>query len=79
MKFSNMLKLIEAQTDFVYPNHPETKKGEIFLTNTDEVNNIGWKTARAGKVAYRADGTVDVDCVPVFVQTWELEKAPAPH
>ncbi len=58
-------------------NHPELKKGEIFLLNIgwNEFNEIKWKTKRQGKHAYTNHGRPVKRLVPVFVQHSELEAA----
>lgn len=62
--------------------HPELKKGEIWLTNIQNLNSdvfqqIGWKTKRLGNTAYCLDGEILNNSQskiwrPVFVQICEL-------
>lgn len=62
-------------------NHPETREGEVFITNTDhsDYNHIGWTTKRAGDVAYdiygKPIGRGWPGSFPVFAQKSELEEA----
>lgn len=58
--------------------HPEMQDGEIFIANF-YINNLhlcGWKTKRAGVIAYDIYDTTlpsSYDYVPVFVQRSEIE------
>lgn len=62
--------------------HPETREGEIYLTNCcldvfnnpdDEYYKIGWKTKRKGKVAYDIYGNIIENAYSVFIQIEEYE------
>ncbi|MDP3726471.1 MAG: hypothetical protein Q8R36_04725 [bacterium] len=64
--------------------HPELRKGEIFLTNCipDEMlevheifASIGWKTKRLGEQSYDVDGKSIHACRPVFILKSELDEA----
>jgi len=59
------------------PLHPEQLSGEIHLLNSEPetVRYIGWKSKRAGEVAYDVDGNVVPGNVPVFVQAEEFAKS----
>lgn len=39
-------------------NHPELRKGEVFITNADadSYRFVGWETKRAGEVSYDISG-----------------------
>lgn len=61
-------------------SHPEMKSDEITWTNctVDQFGSIPFRTKRAGKVAYYADGREigglgGSRYVPVFVKSWEWE------
>jgi len=59
-------------------NHPEKYAGEVYLTNSfkGDLDDIGWKTKRAGTVALDIHGEPcgeAPDFFPVFVQRSELE------
>ncbi|NMB91355.1 hypothetical protein GYA37_00745 [candidate division WWE3 bacterium] len=67
--------------DFNY-DHPEMKKGEVFITNADaeDLHHVGWKTKRCGKKAYDAHGRCISESYwqgsfPVFVQKSEMIQA----
>jgi hypothetical protein len=51
-------------------NHPELRKGEMFLTNVDEegFRRIGWQTKRIGEIAYDSGGNILQGHFPVFIQ-----------
>lgn len=72
-----------------FKHHPETAKGEVFLTNISnsfsdaqlfdhddrsDWESIGWRTKRRGLVAYDIYGKPISGMRPVFVQRDELLK-----
>lgn len=59
------------------PLHPEQQTGEVLLGNSkpDVVRYIGWKSKRAGVVAFDWNGKPLMDQVPVFVSSDELRAA----
>ena len=59
------------------PLHPEQEPGEVHLCNLAQgaVRSIGWKSKRAGEVAYDWNGQTIEGQVPVFVQAQELRAA----
>lgn len=58
-------------------HHPEQQDDEIYLGNHQDYRRvkIGWKTWRAGKVAYDTKGNVLKNLEPVFVKRQEIEAA----
>lgn len=62
-------------------NHPELRRGEVFVTNTDadHYRFVGWETKRAGEVSYDIYGEpLDErwpNSFPVFAQRSEVEAA----
>jgi hypothetical protein len=72
---------LEKRIDFTHkwygpkPLHPEQRSGEIHLFNSepDKVRYVGWKSKRAGEVAYGVDGNIEPGKVPVFVLATEFE------
>lgn len=58
-------------------SHPELKDGEVFLGNfrPNQLNDIGWKTRRAGVQSYDFKGNAYDGARPVFVQQSELPGA----
>ena len=56
----------------MYGNHPEKRKGELYLTNSEQWGeNIGYKSRRIGKVAYDVYGNPVSGFVPVFISIKE--------
>jgi len=62
--------------------HPETREGEMYITNCDRnlffnpedaYYNIGWKTKRKGIIAYDVHGNIVEDSYPVFIQIEEYK------
>lgn len=74
---------LDKQIDFTRkwygpkPLHPEQRSGEIHLFNSesDKVRYIGWKSKRAGEVAYDVNGDIEPSKVPVFVLASEFESS----
>lgn len=64
--------------EIIEGKHPETKDGEMFLTNAtkDDFQRIGWKSKRMGNIAYDVNGN-SIDPInalfPVFVQKQEYD------
>lgn len=57
-------------------SHPELRQGEVFITNSTKLGaEVVWKTKRVGGFAYRTDGTVWKEGVPVFASIKELQEA----
>lgn len=60
--------------------HPETKKGEVFFSNSDSNSYglLGYKTKRIGQQAYDGEGRElqSYNWYPVFVQEEEILKSP---
>lgn len=58
--------------------HPEIRPDEIWVTNITpgDWHRIGWKTKRAGQIAYGMDENPVKSLFPVFVQRAELEQSP---
>ena len=70
-------------------NHPEQTDGEVFIGNflnkspeiptegilIDPFDRVGWKTKRAGMVAYDHNGNTLPDCFPVFVLRSEMRES----
>jgi len=60
-------------------NHPEMRKGEVFLCNGSEGDfyKVGWKTKRMGEHAYTNRGEripLKWDIYPVFIKESEMQK-----
>ena len=57
-------------------NHPETRVGEMYLTNSDTAGYgmIGWKSKRKGLRAYSKKDKVIAQLFPVFIQKQEYEE-----
>ena len=69
-------------------NHPELRDGEVFITNAFHDSNgrfpddprrdweaVGWKSKRAGAVAYTTSGKRIRGMFPIFAKRSELLKA----
>jgi len=61
--------------------HPELRKDELFLTNSNETNYMPIKrifnSARMGVIAYNDKGEhlrYDLGLFPVFVNKWDFEQ-----
>jgi len=68
---------MSRDSSFSNRNHPELKKGEIWLGNyyLEKTKAIGWESKRVGSVAYKMNGETVYYLVPVFVQRMELHRA----
>lgn len=59
------------------PLHPEQRTGEIYILNStlETFRYTGWKTKRAGEVAFDVDGNVLPNQIPIFIMASEYEAA----
>jgi hypothetical protein len=62
-------------TDFER-DHPEREEGEVFVTNSNTMRFVGWKTKRKGKIPYDVHGNQNYPkgWFPIFAQIEDVRQ-----